>query len=119
LQLVCQRCLSPVQVPVDDEFHVVLIGSEDEMDQLPEQQDAIVADAARLELGWLVEEQLLLAMPLVPTHANSSECLQSKAEVTAIAPRIAADAVDEPQRPFANLRSLLDEVGSKAGKKPV
>ena len=75
LRLVCQRCLGPVDASVDDEFHVVLVPSEDEMDQLPEQQDAMIADATRLELAWLLEEQLLLAMPLVSLHAKLTECV--------------------------------------------
>jgi uncharacterized protein len=123
VRLVCQRCLGPVVLPVDDEFHVVLIRSEEELDQLPEQQDAIVADAARLDLVWLLEEQLLLAMPLVPTHGSADECFHEEtradggdkdaSEAGTIAGPNGLEAVDT-QRPFAHLRDLL----SSSAKKP-
>jgi uncharacterized protein len=121
LKLVCQRCLGPVQVPVDDEFHVVLVASEGEIDQLPEAQDAVIADAIRLELSWLLEEQLLLALPLVPAHATSGECAQSRA--VSKSDSAADEEPDAPegepaetQRPFANLRELLNTGPKKRPK---
>lgn len=115
LKLTCQRCLGPMLAPVDDQFDVVIVDSETEMDQLPERQEAIIADAARLDLVWLLEEQLLLAMPLVPAHADAGECAQANT-----AARSGAHAhrekklepTEESQRPFAQLRELL------AAKKP-
>jgi uncharacterized protein len=113
LRLVCQRCLAPVETPVDDEFHVVLVSSENEMDQLPEQQDAVIANATQLELGWLLEEQLLLAMPLVPLHAKLTECVQgaSSVEANELIERNAlqSEASLETQRPFADLREMLNQ----------
>jgi uncharacterized protein len=113
LRLVCQRCLAPVETPVDDEFHVVLVSSENEMDQLPEQQDAMIANATQLELGWLLEEQLLLAMPLVPLHANSTECVQDSTNVEASdllkSGELQSAGSLETQRPFADLRELLNQ----------
>jgi len=119
LRLVCQRCLGAVQVLVDDEFQVVLIASETEMDQVPEAQDVVIADATRLELSWLLEEQLLLAMPLVPTHATADECAQSRVAMgreAGEAGKVVVDVADAPeiaapetQRPFANLRDVLNQ----------
>src|SRR5262245_58498905 len=40
LHLVCQRCLQPMVVSVDDAFHVVLAATEGDMAELPEAQDA-------------------------------------------------------------------------------
>jgi uncharacterized protein len=114
LRLICQRCLGPVQVPVDDEFHVVLVPSEVEMDQLPEQQDAVVVDATRLELSWLLEEQLLLAMPLVPLHATLAECATRAHEsVETNAVQSAVVSLDT-QRPFADLKDLLKRQTNKS-----
>jgi uncharacterized protein len=124
LRLVCQRCLGAVQVPVDDEFHVVLIDSEAEMDQLPDEQEAVIVDATRLELSWLLEEQLLLALPLVPTHASTAECEQSSAANGSAAPAVAVAEMESPsvkaqetQRPFANLRELLNTEPKKGSHK--
>jgi uncharacterized protein len=118
LQLKCQRCLGPVIVPVNDDFHVVLIRSEEEMDQLPEQQDAVVAEAARLNVVWLLEEQLLLAMPLVPTHSSADQCLDADSvvehEKEANVSESSAESAIDTQRPFASLRELLKTNGNKA-----
>jgi uncharacterized protein len=101
LQLRCQRCMQPVTVPVDDEFSVMLIGSENELDTLSPEQDAIVAEAERLDLRWLTEEQLLLASPLVPLHADEAECGIDVAKQTTVSAPV------ETQRPFADLRAML------------
>jgi uncharacterized protein len=115
LKLVCQRCLGAVQVPVDDEFHVVLINAEAELEQLPDDQDAVIADASRLELSWLLEEQLLLALPLVPAHTSNEACVSRNpvsangaADKTAAEMELPKPKASETQRPFANLRDLLN-----------
>jgi uncharacterized protein len=105
LQMRCQRCLQPVTVPVDDEFSVVLVGSEDELDKMAPEQDAIVAQAERLDLRWLTEEQLLLAAPLVPLHATNAEC--GLAESPVVVTDESAPSTAESQRPFADLREML------------
>jgi uncharacterized protein len=110
LRLTCQRCLQPMNVSIDDEFHVVIAASEVELSQLPESQDAVIADATRLDLGWLIEEQLLLARPLAPMHERAAECRRTQAKAPA-PKRVSAEeeAEDqETQRPFAGLRDLMN-----------
>ena len=104
LSMTCQRCLGAVSVPLSDEFHVVLVDDEDQAKVLPEQQDVVVADATRLDLSWLLEEQLLLAMPLVPLHASAAECRVAQPHVES--PGVEATDGDT-QRPFADLKDLL------------
>ena len=119
LQLICQRCLAPVQLLVEDEFHVVLVISEKDMEQLPPEQDAVVANISRFEPSWLLEEQLLLAMPLVPLHATQVDCEGLKA-LTAVETNKQAFApnagAQETQRPFADLHALMSK-GSKGRSK--
>jgi uncharacterized metal-binding protein YceD (DUF177 family) len=72
----------------------------------------VIANATQLELGWLLEEQLLLAMPLVPLHATVTECAQGVSNVETHefkqdAPQSAASL--ETQRPFADLREMLNQ----------
>jgi uncharacterized protein len=105
LQLACQRCLQPTSVPIDDEFHVVVASSEVEMSELPESQDAVIADATRLDLAWLIEEQLLLARPLAPMHESEAECRRKPQKIAAR--RVSAEE-QETQRPFAGLRDLMN-----------
>lgn len=100
--MTCQRCMQPVAVDVADEFQLMIVDSEAER---AEREDAssgyepIVADAARLDMRWLAEEQTLLGAPLVAKHADEA-CASVAA---APAPKEEGGA----HRPFADLRKLL------------
>ncbi|HTE41276.1 MAG TPA: DUF177 domain-containing protein [Steroidobacteraceae bacterium] len=111
LRTTCQRCLRPVDVPIDDEFDVVISKSDTELDELAETQDAVVADASRFDLALLVEEQLLLAVPLVPLHTSEACAAVSLTDVEPSAEKkvAAAEARVETQHPFANLRELMNK----------
>jgi uncharacterized metal-binding protein YceD (DUF177 family) len=63
--------------------------------------EPITADPARLDMRWLAEEQTLLSVPLVPKHPEGECAVQpadDEQEENAVA-----------QRPFANLRNLLQD----------
>lgn len=65
----CQRCLKalPVALAVDRDFRFV--AGEDEAAALDEQLEEDVLELTRsLDLRQLVEDELLLALPLVPRH---------------------------------------------------
>jgi uncharacterized protein len=109
LRSTCQRCLRPVDLAIDDEFHIVIAATDVELDELAETQDAVVADASRFDLAWLAEEQLLLAVPLVPLHPSegcSEEALHTETRTGVRAEPVARKA--ETQHPFANLRELMN-----------
>lgn len=99
----CQRCLQPVQVPLQEHFKVILVQDEAETEQEIAGYEPVQADPEHLDLLALAEDQALLALPLVPRH-ESIDC----GEV----PAASADAADEAearQTPFSNLRDLLRE----------
>jgi len=101
LVLSCQRCCEPVEIAFDEPFEVACAVSEAELDKVPATLDAVLADPARVDLRSLAEEQLLLALPLVPKHA----ALDCGAEKSSVAP--SAEGGEANQQPFANLRDLL------------
>jgi uncharacterized protein len=110
--LSCQRCLQPCQCGVDETAQVAIV--RDELDDVPEGYEPFVGMPEQLSLAALIEEQVLLALPLVPAHeAGSPQCCSTAADVVPLAPAAArvaatADAVAaETQTPFANLRDLL------------
>lgn len=94
----CQRCMRTVSIALDERFQVVVVG-EERADE-PGGYEPIVADASRLDLRWLAEEQALLAMPLVPMH-ESTTC------VNAAASPAADENASGRQKPFQNLRDML------------
>ncbi len=74
VQLVCQRCLGAMMHPVRIERTLYLARNETELerlDALPD-GDAILAGEA-LDLVGLVEDEVLLSLPLAAMHAEG-EC---------------------------------------------
>ena len=75
LRLRCQRCLEPMEFPVDlnSRFLLVEAGQDWPDDELEEERfDAIEADRA-MDLWALVEDDVLLALPIEPRHENCAQ----------------------------------------------
>jgi uncharacterized protein len=104
LLLTCQRCLAEVVMPVAADAELAFVESEASVQSVPETHDPVIVEAGRVSLTALVEEELLLAMPIVPMHADVAQCRpqpgieNSEADVAAAAPK---------QTPFAGLRDLM------------
>jgi len=118
VELVCQRCMATMPYPVAEAFELMLVESEAELDLVPESHEPWIAHSSRLNVLELIEEQLLLALPLIARHADARDCVNvgavlsdttasPKAKHMATAPVIEPVAVAEVQRPFGNLRDLL------------
>ena len=112
--LPCQRCLQPCGNAIDESARVVIVRDEDE--EVPGGYEPFAAVPEQLSLTALVEEQVLLALPLVPMHdAGDPACrtgigavVLPLAAATAEGPAAEA-AAEEKQTPFANLRELLEK----------
>ncbi len=97
--LECQRCLQAVDVPLALERSFLFVHGEDAAAQLDtDSEDDVLALTRALDLRELVEDELLLALPIVPRH-----------EVCPV-PLVAPESVDEPladkPNPFAALAAL-------------
>jgi uncharacterized protein len=99
LQQQCQRCLTPMPVPVVSRSQVVLLAAESEADAVPPEFETALAPDGRMRLADLVEEELLLALPAAPRHAGSCPTAPLEAPPEGIAA--------PTQRPFAALSQLL------------
>ena len=104
--LTCQRCMQPVAVAVDDSFQVLIV--EEERSDEPGGFEPVVANPSRLDLRWLAEEQVLLALPLVPMHENG-DCVENVVTQSEAANDESANDADDVvrQQPFQNLRELM------------
>jgi len=102
--LACQRCLRPMTEPVDSSVRVALIATEADASRVPEHLEPVLAAGGRITVGELVEEELLLALPIVPLHGEASDCV-----VPVDAPVVTTGAAPEQttQKPFAQLDQLL------------
>ncbi|MBL8289944.1 MAG: DUF177 domain-containing protein [Rubrivivax sp.] len=103
LTLECQRCLQPVTVPLSVERRLRFVEGEDEAARLDEElEDDVLALTHRLDLRALVEDELLLALPLVPRHDTCPQL--PDALRPAVAPPADEDsAAPAPEHPFAAL----------------
>jgi len=106
VMLKCQRCLQPVAVPLDEQFQVLLVQQENADE--PGGYEPVIGDAAHFDVRWLAEEQALLALPLVPLHAVG-ECDEAAAPPQDIGRHDEQGASAGTQRPFQNLRDLLEK----------
>jgi len=68
LQMQCQRCLEPVRVPVEATISLAMVWREEEFPSLPARYEGVVVGAEPFDLYELVEDELLLALPLVAAH---------------------------------------------------
>jgi uncharacterized protein len=98
--MTCQRCLQPVAVPVEIDRRLRFVRGEDEAARLDaESEDDVLELERTLDLPALVEDELLLALPLVPRHDRCPQPLTPAAE---------SPPADEqpPRSPFAALAAL-------------
>jgi uncharacterized protein len=73
LPLVCQRCLQPCDVAVDQRSELLLARDEAELKRLDADQREVVLASAPLDARTLVEDELLLSLPFAPRHPEA-EC---------------------------------------------
>ncbi len=99
-RLICQRCMGPLELPLASEVRVALVTEEGAAARVPEDLEPMLAPGGRVTAGELVEEELLLALPIVPMHASGQAC--AAAEVQDAEPERPAS-----QRPFERLSELL------------
>ena len=104
-KLICQRCMKVADVPLQDRFNLILVQDEAELAEDVAGYEPVLADPVRLDLRLLAEDQVLLALPLVPRH-ESDQCIDDGNEVLASPVAAAADEGTK-QSPFKNLRDMM------------
>ncbi len=103
--LTCQRCLQPVAHTLEAERTLRFVPTEEEAARLDETEDDedVLALPRTLDLHELVEDELILALPLVPRHEACPDPLPYEPEAEAPEPAMQAD---EAPHPFAALAQL-------------
>ncbi|PIE42200.1 MAG: hypothetical protein CSA47_01760 [Gammaproteobacteria bacterium] len=95
LTFACQRCLQPLEHTFAVPFELVLVKYDSQLESVNDEDDAIVCEESLL-LAPLIEQELILALPMIVKH-DSCKAMYEYTET------------DEAkhQRPFANLKDLL------------
>jgi len=106
IQLMCQRCLTPLAFEIDSESVLILAKNEenaDEIDALLEDDEVdVVVGSKTLNINDLIEDEALLAIPQSPKHAVCPDMNLASAKSTA-----GVDAeVGKKESPFAVLKKI-------------
>ncbi len=74
LNLLCERCARPFDLPVHADWQLGAVSSLAEADRLPEGYEPLLVGEELTRLRDVLEDELLLALPLVPRHPESVNC---------------------------------------------
>jgi uncharacterized protein len=94
-----------MRYPVDIELSLALVATEAQADSLPDGYEPLVLDSPMLSLIALVEDELILALPIVALHPDSECSVKTTGSGDAAVP------ADKPH-PFAALAQLKGKLDS-------
>lgn len=115
VHLECQRCLTPVETTLDVSRSFLFVpGGETQAAELDaELEDDVLPLARSLDVRELIEDELIMALPLVPRHDACPVSLPLCDAQPASAPGDDAEVTaDERPHPFAALQALKGRLKS-------
>ena len=74
VELACQRCLEPFRHEVAGNVNVALADAESMAASVPEGYEAFELTDGRLLPAQLIEDELIVSMPLAPKHERLADC---------------------------------------------
>lgn len=99
LTVTCQRCLDDMEISINNNVSIGIINEEDELEDLNEGLDPYQAEEGKISLLKLIEDEILLGLPLVPLHEEAlCPATKSLQEYTAT-----------KENPFAVLKTLKQQ----------
>lgn len=109
LVVTCQRCLGAMPFEVDTEVCLGMIADESLADRLEEPYEPLVVGDEPLYLRDIIEDELILALPVVARHADAGCAGETSTEPEE---EQASGSGEERENPFAALAKL------KTNRKP-
>lgn len=103
----CQRCMDEVEIAIDSTFTLGVVDSEAFAEKLPEKYEPLlIEEDEKLFLQDLIEDELILALPIVAMHPDQ-ECQTSYAgDQAAGEDENLRQAESQQESPFAMLKDL-------------
>lgn len=98
--MTCQRCLQPMQVTLEADIELAVVADEMQAGSPTGDMEPLVSANGEVSPLALVEDELILALPVVPMHGPGTRC-----EV----PAEAIPSGTARPNPFAVLKSLKRE----------
>jgi uncharacterized protein len=108
VEMVCQRCMNPLRLPMRVNFRLGLVHAEAQVGDLPEGYESLlVPQDGLLAMSEWVEDELILALPLVPRHDDMHEC----EALGLVFPGKTLRSLEGKTNPFVSLSTLLNKKG--------
>lgn len=103
--LTCQRCLQPVLIELTDDYDIALLNDDSQIRLIDDEQDHLLLDEIITEqtperllpLKKLVEDEILLKVPMAPKHDDCEMATTQFGEIP---------EEEESENPFAALAAL-------------
>lgn len=96
--LICQRCLKPVAWVINQNVGLMIITQQHTEDDLPDGYEALELEHNPIQLISLVEDELILALPIIATHDVCPDNQYQQAE--------SWDEFRDEHNPFSVLKNL-------------
>ena len=103
VELICQRCLAPSQHHLEANFDLAVVQTDEQAANLPADIDPWLASEGEVDFFQVLEQELLLALPLVAYH--NYECVESVAFDTSEGHEEMAPVNKNPFDVLANLKT--------------
>ncbi|MBT5330168.1 MAG: hypothetical protein HOL48_00090 [Porticoccaceae bacterium] len=101
MDVLCQRCLEPMPLNLEVAVNAAVVWTEEQVTQLSSELEPWIGEEERVNAQELLEDELLLALPIMPAH-EQQDCEGLSSFTT--------EPNEEPgerQKPFADLASLI------------
>ena len=114
LPVMCQRCVTVYEEPLDVEVEFLLLPTEEDVDAYPLDEDSldVLAMDSQFNVLALIEDEALLSLPLMPKHeegkcANDDENTSKSQQNSLKSPNSdESGELDKKPNPFLALKNL-------------
>lgn len=106
VEMLCQRCLTPVVLPVQVDRDILFVADEATAAELDDTlDDDVLVLSKDFDALALVEDELIMELPVVPRHERCPEALPAQS--------VGEEELPERVHPFAALAALKGAKGQK------
>lgn len=110
LKMICQRCLNVADVSVRSDLSLMGVWTDEQAAALPADYEPLLLQEEPMELIPLLEEELLLSLPIVPYHPPEACQVQqsytTESDEEALASAARAEEEKKSRNPFSVLAKL-------------
>ena len=105
IRVECQRCMEPMELPLEVDRHFCFVADEAQAARLDDEiEDDVLVLGKDFNLDELIEDELLMALPLVPRHDVCPTGVVQSAQTDDF-----NDVAEEKPNPFAALAALKSQ----------